>query len=74
MKSAQQAVDRWKAAAPAAGQSWLTGVQNTSVDVQAMPGIVNSLPARGPAGSAANEARVIALTRALHARKGDFKG
>jgi hypothetical protein len=141
MKSAQQAVDRWKAAAPAAGQSWLTGVQNTSVDVmgravnaipaaiagytqslqsgayaravaasggtanwkskaeakqgnyvtginagsdayassigkimQAMPGIVNSLPARGPAGSAANEARVVALTRALHARKGDFKG
>jgi hypothetical protein len=141
MKTAQQAVDRWKSAAPAAGGTWLQGIESTTVDVmgravnaipaaiagytqsltsgayakavaasggtanwkskasakqgnyvtginagadkfassmgkimQAMPGIVSSLPARGPAGSPQNEQRVVALTRALHARKGDFKG
>ncbi len=141
MKTAAQAVDRWKNGAATAQASWLTGVQGTTVDVmgravnaipaaiqgytqslqsgayaravaasggtanwktkaeakagnyttginagadkfsnaigkimQAMPGIVNSLPARGPAGSVQNEQRVVALTRALHAQKGSFKG
>lgn len=42
--------------------------------MQAMPGIVSSLPARGPAGSPQNYARSAAVGTALHARKGDFKG
>ena len=141
MKSAAQAVARWQAAAPAAGGTWLSGIQSTTVDVmgkavnaipaaiagytqsltsgayakavaasggtenwktkaeakqgnyvtginagapkfesaigkimQAMPGVVNSLPARGAVGSPQNEARALGLMRALHARKGDFKG
>lgn len=141
MKTAAQASQRWQAGAAQGQQSWLTGIQGTTVDVmgravqaipaaiqgytaslssgayaravaasggtanwkqrseakasnyatgiaagsskydsaiqkimQAMPGIVNSLPARGPVGSPQNEQRVIALTRALHASKGSFKG
>lgn len=141
MKTAAQAVDRWKASTAAGSAAWQAGIESTTVDVmakavaaipaaiagytnslssgayaravsasggtanwksqaakkagnyatginaggdkfasamgkimQAMPGIVNSLPARGPVGSPQNEARVIALTRALHSQKGNFKG
>lgn len=42
--------------------------------MNALPGIVNSLPARGPAGSAQNYARSAAVGQALHAQKGSFKG
>lgn len=40
----------------------------------ALPSIVGSLPARGPAGSPQNYSRSAAVGQALHARKGDFKG
>lgn len=40
----------------------------------ALEAAVGGLPARGPAGSGQNEARVLQLMRTLHQRKGEFKG
>lgn len=141
MKTAAQAAAKWKQNAGAASQTWLEGIQGTTVDVmgravqqipaalagyqqslqsgayakavqasggtanwkakseaksgnyatginagaskqesaigkimQALPSIVNSLPQRGPAGSAQNYQRSASVGQALHARKGDFKG
>lgn len=141
MKNAQQASAKYQASAATAGATWLTGIQNTTVDVmgkavqaapaaiagytaalsgpqyaravaasggtanwkskaeakqgnyavgiaagqssydtaigkimQAMPGIVNALPARGPVGSPQNYNRSAAVGQALHAQKGNFKG
>lgn len=141
MKTAAQGAAKYRANAGQAGQTWLEGIQGTTVDVMqravaqapaaiagytqslqsgayakavaasggttnwktkseakqgnyavgvqagaakqeaalgkimtAMGPIVSSLPARGPAGSEANYGRSAAVGRALHARKGDFKG
>lgn len=72
----------WKSKVNAKQGNFLTGVtagkdkQAAAIGkiMQAMPGIVSSLPARGPAGSGQNYARSAAVGQALHARKGDFKG
>jgi|SRR5665213_86329 len=72
----------WKAKAEAKQSNFLTGVtagaskQESALTkiMAAMPGIVSSLPARGPAGAPQNYQRSAAVGTALHARKGDFKG
>lgn len=72
----------WKTKAQAKQQNYGVGIQaglpkfESAIGkiMQALPGIVNSLPARGPVGSAQNYARSAAVGQALHAQKGNFKG
>lgn len=72
----------WKSKSEAKQGNFATGVnagaakQEAAIGkiMQAMPGIVSSLPARGPAGSEQNYQRSAGVGRALHGRKGDFKG
>lgn len=72
----------WKAKSEAKQANFAVGVaagaQRQSNAIQkimaAMPGIVNALPARGPAGSPQNYARSAAVGTALHNAKGSFKG
>lgn len=141
MKTPQQAAQKYQASAGTAQQTWLEGINSTTVDVmgravnqipaaiagytqsltsgayaravtasggtanwksksaakaqnygvgitaglpkfesaiakimQDMPGIVNSLGARGPVGSPQNYARSASVGQALHANKGKYKG
>lgn len=72
----------WKQKATAKASNYGTGIAAGADKFQAsmakllpaLESIVSSLPARGPAGSPQNKARIISLIDALHARKGDFKG
>lgn len=72
----------WKSKATAKAANYSTGIAAGSDKFQAsmskllpaLESMVSSLPARGPAGSPQNKARVISMIDALHARKGDFKG
>lgn len=71
----------WKSQSEAKAANYSTGYtaggNNYSSAIgklmQAMPGIVNALPPRGPAGSAQNLNRVTQLDQALHQQKGSFK-
>lgn len=72
----------WKTKSEAKQQNFAVGVaagaskQASSAQklMAALPGIVNSLPARGPAGSPQNYSRSAAVGQALHSQKGNFKG
>ena len=72
----------WKTKSEAKAANFAVGVaagQNKQASsmqkiMAAMPGIVSSLPARGPAGSAQNYQRSAAVGQALHSQKGNFKG
>lgn len=63
-----------KAANYGVGISAGTAAQAQSMQLlmNALPGIVAGLPARGPVGSAQNYARSAAVGQALHAQKGSF--
>ena len=71
----------WKTKSEAKAQNYGVGI-NAGMQafesaigkiMSAMPGIVNSLPPRGPVGSAQNYNRSAAVGQALHAQKGNFK-
>lgn len=72
----------WKTQSEAKSANYGVGItagtqrqaQSMQLLMNALPGIVAGLPARGPAGSAQNYARSAAVGQALHAQKGAFKG
>lgn len=72
----------WKTKSAAKAQNYGVGIaagqqkfdSAISKIMQAMPGIVNGLGARGPVGSPQNYARSAAVGQALHSQKGNFKG
>lgn len=72
----------WKTKVAAKSQNYVTGINAGLTKMESamgklLPGIQQIMagaPARGPAGSAANEQRVLTLIRGLHANKGSYKG
>lgn len=71
----------WKSQSEAKSANYTTGytagasnqLSSAQKLMNALPGIVSGLPARGPAGSPQNLQRVAQLDNALHQARGQFK-